>query len=110
MANKVLKKAQSKEIKIKYNKLGKWDELKLIGFTDSSFRNDKNFTKSIGGRILFLANKEGKCSPLSWKSKTIQQVCKSVKSADLGIEEGILKSKMFHKIMTGKAKVKFQFS
>ena len=74
IANKVLKKVQSKGIKIKYNKLGKWDKLKITGFTDSSFRNDENFTKSVGGRILFLANKEGKYSPLSWKCKTIQQV------------------------------------
>ena len=46
-------------------------------------------------------------SPLGWKSKTIQQVCKSVKSAetrslDLGIKDNIFISIMFAEINSGK--------
>ena len=82
-ANKVLKKAQQENIKIKYSKLGPIEELKIIGYTDSSYRNTEDATKSVAGRVLFLTNSFGECSPISWKSKTIQQVCKSVKSAEM---------------------------
>ena len=106
-ANKVLKKAQKDNIKIRYTKLGSLKDLHIIGYTDSSYRNAEQGTKSVAGRVLFLANKDGRCSPISWKSKTIQQVCKSVKSAetrslDLGMEEGIFQAQMYHEIVTGK--------
>ena len=105
-ANKILKKAQMNNVKNKYSKLGKWDELKIVGYSDASYRNAELGTKSVGGRIIFLPNKKGECSPLSWKSKTIQQVCKSVKSAetrslDLAMEDSIFMGQMFNEIHTG---------
>ena len=53
-------------------------------------------------------NKTGDCSPLAWKSKTIQQVCKSVKSAetrslDLGMEDSIFLSNMLKELYFGKS-------
>ena len=106
IANKILKKAKSKEVKIKYSKLGKWNKLKIVSFTDSSYRNAEETTKSVGGRALFLVNAKGDSSPLNWKSKTIQQVCKSVKSAEtrsleLGCEDSVFISRMFHEICSG---------
>jgi hypothetical protein len=103
-----LKKAQKDNIRIKYSKLVHFQDTKIVGYTDASFRNTEDSTKSVAGRVLFLVDcKTGKCSPISWKSKTIQQVCKSVKSAetrslDLGMEEGIFQAQMFYEIMTGK--------
>ena len=76
-ANKVLKKAQKENVRIKFSKLGHWKKLKIVSYTDSSYRNDPNKVKSIGGRYVALSNEEGLSSPLLWKSKTIQQVCKS---------------------------------
>ena len=107
IANKILKKVKLQDVHIKYSKLGKWDELKIVGYTDSSYRNAEESTKSVGGRALFLVNNKGESSPLGWKSKTIQQVCKSVKSAEtrsleLGIEDCIFISRMFHEIYSGK--------
>ena len=107
-ANKILLKAQKNDVNIKYSRLGKWEDLHIIGYTDSSYRNAEDSTKSVGGRILFLTNKEGKCSPLGWKSKTIQQVCKSVKTAEtrsleLGMEDCILIARMAEEIMSGKS-------
>ena len=63
--------------------------------------------KSVGGRVTFLANSQGLVSPLSWKSKTIQQVCKSVKSAETrsleqGMEDSIYISRIISEIITGK--------
>ena len=106
-ANKILKKAKFENVRIKYSRLGKWSKLKLISYTDSSFKNAEDNVKSVGGRVTFLANSQGLVSPLSWKSKTIQQVCKSVKSAETrsleqGLEDSIYTSRIISEIMTGK--------
>ena len=98
---------QSLDVTIKYKKLGNWRDLKIVSFTDSSYRNADDATKSVGGRFIALANSEGECSPLIWKSKTIQQVCKSVKTAETrslneGMEDAIYLSQLVHEIYTGK--------
>ena len=107
-ANKVLRKAQQMDVKIKFSSLGKLENLKVIGFTDSSYRNAEDTSKSVGGRLVLLMNDSGDCSPLAWKSKTIQQVCKSVKSAetrslDLGMEDCIFLCNMIQEIYFGKS-------
>ena len=105
--NKVLKKAQlEKDVTLKFSKLGNIDDLKIIAFTDSSYRNSENKEKSVGGRFMCIANNSGKCSPLAWKSKTIQQVCKSVKTAETrslekGLEDAIYIARMIKEIYSG---------
>jgi hypothetical protein len=106
-ANKILKRAQFEDVKVKYSRLGHWRTLKLIAYTDSSFKNSEDKVKSVGGRVTFLVNSQGLASPLNWKSKTIQQVCKSVKSAETrsleqGLEDSIYASRIFSEIMTGR--------
>ena len=78
-----------------------------MAYTDSSYRNSENKEKSVGGRLICLTNQEGRCSPLIWKSKTIQQVCKSVKTAETrslerGMEDSIYIARMIKEIYTGK--------
>ena len=108
LANKVLKKAQlEKDVKIKFQKLGDIQSLKVVAYTDSSYRNTENSEKSVGGRLIVLANSEGKCNPLVWKSKTIQQVCKSVKSAETrslerGMEDSIYLARMIKEVYSGR--------
>jgi hypothetical protein len=110
-ANKVLKKAQlEKNVTLKFPKLGKLGTLKIVAFTDSSYRNSENKEKSVGGRYIALANKEGKCSPLVWKSKTIQQVCKSVKTAEnrsleRGMEDSIFLARIIQEIYSCKEQI-----
>ena len=106
-ANKILKKAQFEHVKVKYSKLGPWRDLKILTYTDSSFKNSEDMVKSVGGRVSFLANSQGMVSPLNWKSKTIQQVCKSVKSTETrsleqGLEDSIYTSRIISEILTGK--------
>ena len=106
-ANKVLKKAKQKKVILKYSKLGNWKDLKIVTYTDSSYQNAENTEKSVGGRIIALANSKGECNPLLWKSKTIQNVCKSAKSAETrslekGLEDSIYLAKIVHEIYTGK--------
>ena len=106
-ANKIIRKAHLRKVRLKYSRLGSFNDLKLIGYTDSSYRNTEDMTKSVGGRVIFLVNKEGLCCPIVWKSKTIQQTCKSVKTAetrslDLGMEDCIFLSRMISELYTGK--------
>ena len=107
IGNKVLKKAQlEKDVTLKYPKLGKCDTLKVIAYTDSSYRNAENKEKSVGGRFIGLVNEKGACAPLLWKSKTIQQVCKSVKTAETrslerGMEDGIYLARIIKEIYSG---------
>ena len=96
-----------KDVTVKYSRLGKIDDLSIIAYTDSSYRNAEDRTKSVGGKFIGLCNKEGKCGPLIWKSKTIQQVCKSVKTAETrslekGLEDAIYLARMLKEIYTGK--------
>ena len=106
-ANKVLKKAQlEKDVTLKFSKLGHLSDLKIVAYTDSSYRNAEDRDKSVGGRLVVLANKDGKANPIAWKSKTIQQVCKSVKSAETrslerGMEDAIYLARMVQEIHTG---------
>ena len=103
-ANKVLKKAQiEKNVTLKFPKLGKLEDLKIVTFTDSSYRNSENKEKSVGGRFIGLANKDGNCAPLAWKSKTLQQVCKSVKTAETrslerGLEDSIYMARIIQEV------------
>ena len=106
-ANKALKKAQKENLSIKFSRLGNISKLKVLAYTDSSYRNDEMKVKSVGGRCVLLTNEEGDCSPLAWKSKTIQQVWKSVKTAETrslerGIEDAIYLARMLNEIYTGK--------
>ena len=71
-ANKIRKRAQSENVRIKYSKLRSWKTLKIVAYTDSSFKSSEDKVKSVGGRITFLVNSQGMVSPLNWKSKTIQ--------------------------------------
>ena len=44
-AHKVLKKAQKEEVKIRYSKLGNWKDLKLVTYTDSSYKMQRKEPK-----------------------------------------------------------------
>ena len=107
IGNKVLKKAQlEKNVTLKYTKLGNFKNLKIVAYTDSSYRNAENKEKSVGGRFIGLVNDAGVCAPLLWKSKTIQQVCKSVKTAETrslerGMEDSIYLARILKEIYSG---------
>ena len=68
--NTVLKKVGEKESRICFAKIGKREDLKIIGISDTSYKSDD---KSVGGVFLFLANdKMTSASSLYWKSKHIK--------------------------------------
>ena len=47
-------------------KPGDINSLKIVTYIDSSYRNAENSEKSVGGRLIVLANEKGECNPLAW--------------------------------------------
>ena len=83
-ANKAIKKARSKNVKIKFSHLGDWKQSHLEVFADAALGNaEKDLeTKSVMGYFIALSNQDMKVSPLHWKSKVIEKVAEDVKTAE----------------------------
>ena len=106
-ARKVIEKIQKKDIKILFEPLGSYKDLRISLFTDAAFRNSEDKIKSVEGRVIILENPEGKRHVISAKSCTISKVCKSVKTAETralenGMEKAIGIARMIQEIMTGR--------
>ena len=92
---------------IVFNSVAKF-HTKILAHTDASYLNIDNKVRSVGGKVVFLSNQEeSQISPLYWKGKTIQQVCKSTKDAetrafDSCADDAWFLAKVVNEIMTGK--------
>ena len=103
--NKVIRKIKSEAIQLKYQKLGKKEELKLLVFSDASLGNLADGGTQ-GGNIIFLQGTEGKCSPISWKSKRIRRVVRSTLAAETvamteALDDALYISTLFTELMNG---------
>ena len=105
--NKTVDKAKKSNGVVKYSKIGKFDDLKILAISDGGLNRMENRTLSVMGKSVFLSNREEtRVAPLLWKSKTIQTVCKSAKTAetracDKVMEDGIYLARCVHEIYTG---------
>ena len=87
-ANKHIKKLNAERVQLKIKKIC-LKSARIVCYTDASFANLRDGA-SQGGYIIFLVGKDGKYSPLTWKSKKLKRVVKSTLSAEtLALEEGI---------------------
>ena len=78
--NHVVKRIRDKSNQVVFSKVGDKDDLVVFGLGDASYRSD---SKSIGGNLILLGSKSAyNVVPIFWKSKTIQKVCHSAKSAE----------------------------
>ena len=78
--NRILKKVREKESKVKFVRIGKKEELLIIGVSDASYHNDE---RSVAGELIMLGNKRTeKVSPLYWRSGVIRKVCCSPNAAE----------------------------
>ena len=80
----VIKKARKRDIFLKFQQLGKIEDLHMELFVDASLGNveDEGYTKSMMGYFIVLSNKDGKFNPIHWKSKIIDKVAEDVKTAE----------------------------
>ena len=72
-ANKVIRQLKSYCLRLRYVKLGKDKDLKIIVFTDGAHGNLVD-GGSQGGYFVFLVGENGKCALISWQSKRIRRV------------------------------------
>ena len=77
-----------------------WLKIPKDTLTADTLKENLSYSKRME---IALVHKEGKCSTLVWKSETIQQVCKSVKTAyprslERGLEDSIYLSRIIQEI------------
>ena len=107
MINKIVDKAKKTKGTVKYSRIGDFSDLKILAISDGGLNRREDRTQSVMGKTIFLSNKnETKVAPILWKSKTIQTVCKSAKTAetralDKTLEDAIYLARCVHEIYTG---------
>ena len=83
-ANNVIKKAKKNDVSLKFQHLGKLENLHIELFVDASLGNieDGGFTKSMMGHFIVISNEKGQFNPIHWKSKIIDKVAEDIKTAE----------------------------
>jgi hypothetical protein len=88
-AIKCIERLRSGPSVVRFPAMGRYEEWRLIVFTDASLANLEG-CGSVGGRVCFLVNSQGDACPLSWSSAKIKRVVRSTLSAEmLSLQEGI---------------------
>ena len=110
--NKLIKKAKASRNILKFVRLGDASKLTLKIYSDASYCNQDGKTRSTEGRVLLLTNEETKLvNVVSWKTKKIARVCRSVKSAETraleeAVDDAINTARLVKEIYTGKIDLK----
>ena len=66
-----------------FRKVADPEDMKVYGISDASYKSDD---KAVGGEMILVGNKFTDAAvPIYWKSKTIRQVCHSVKDSETRI-------------------------
>ena len=78
--NRVLEKARERESCLRFSRIGRKEDLIVVGIGNASFKSDE---KAVGGVMLFITNSRmTRAAPIYWKSKQIERVCHSSKDAE----------------------------
>ena len=107
--NRVLKKVREKESKVVFTKIGKKEELCIIGVSDASYHSDD---RSVAGEMIMLGNKQtGRAAPMYWRSGVIRKVCVSPKAAETRallrlMDDGVHMAKQLQQLLNVKMKVR----
>ena len=80
-ANKIITKAKSSNMTLKYQFLGDNNNLRLMVFSDAALGNLPD-GGSQGGYLILLVGDSGKFSPIWWNSKKIRRVVRSTLAAE----------------------------
>ena len=54
--NKIVRKAKDEECLVKFTRIDKFENLKIIGFGDAAYKKIDDQTRSVEGRVIFLSN------------------------------------------------------
>ena len=105
--NRVITNAKLKDSTLRFVKLGDLADLEVKVFADASFCNQDGSIRSTAGRVILLQNPKTNMSNIvSWKTKKINRVCRSVKTAetramDDAVDEGIHTARIIKEIYKG---------
>ena len=105
--NKIIKKAKGCEQVLRFTKLGDIKDLVVKVYTDASYNNQDERTRSTEGRVVLMENlSSGLANVVSWKVKKISRVCRSVKSAETraledGLDDAVHTARMVHETYKG---------
>lgn len=105
MANKLINRAKTQTVHVKFQPLGEKDMLKLVLFSDAALGNLTS-GGSQGGYIVFIVGKDGNCSPVWWNSRKIRRVVRSTLAAETlamsdGVDIAIFISTLFTELLYG---------
>lgn len=98
--NKVVKKAKSEEVVLRFPKLKNIKECKIIVYSDASFGNAEA-GGSQGAHLIFLADSEYNSAIISWSSTRMKRVVRSTLSAEtLALSDAVDKARFINKILS----------
>jgi len=108
--NKVIVKAKSSKMTLKYQYLGDDNNLRLMVFSDAALGNLPD-GGSQGGYLILLVGQSGKFSPIWWNSKKIRRVVRSTLAAETismseAIDMAVFLATLFAELTTGKPQPK----
>ena len=110
--NNIVRKAKSRKEVLTFTKLGDISELVVKLYTDASYNNQENQIRSTEGKVVLVENPTtGAVCVVSWKTKKIPRVCRSVKSAetrvlDDGLDDAIHSARVLKEVYNGKIDLK----
>nr|CAB3262901.1 uncharacterized protein LOC100184952 [Phallusia mammillata] len=107
--NKIIRKAQSDHVTLKYSNLGDNSKLKVVVYTDAAFANLLD-GGSQGAYLVFLMGQKGQCNLLSWQSKRIRRVVRSTLAAETlamsdGLETAFFLTTLWNEVLFGSHKL-----
>ena len=82
LANKAVRKIKNINLELKFFALHMDNELKIVSYSDGSFRNLCGGVASGSGRIIFLVDRNNRCSPLTWNSNKLKKIVDSTLGAE----------------------------
>ena len=102
-ANKAVRRLQTRDYKILFPSLTIDDELRIVLYSDSAYKNLCDGVGTGSGYIVFLVDKSRRSCPISWSSKKLQRVVNSTMAAETlalvnGIKDAIYLQAVLHEV------------
>ena len=81
-ANKAIRKIKNSPTILRFSKLTINNNLKIVVYSDGSFRNLCKGVSSGSGRVIFLVDEHRRCSVLTWNSNKLKKIVDSTLAAE----------------------------
>ena len=82
LANKAVRKVKNTPFELRFHALKMDERLKIVSYSDGSFKNLCDGVASGSGRIIFLVDGNNRCCPLTWNSNKLKKIVDSTLAAE----------------------------